>query len=653
MDGKSTAVAKQDILNHTRRITIALVGNPNVGKTTLFNRLTRSFGKTSNFAGTTVEIRSADLTNDTGHFKLVDLPGTFSLDSAPSDEVMTRDYLSGRLKGWDRPDVVVAVVDACNLERSLFLVQQLEPDTPLVVAVNMVDSARRQGMTVSPQALSKRLGRPVVLISSKTGEGIDELLAQVVDVTTPGRDFAPLPLAEGCDRCGTCAYAGGYSWTASVAADVVSQREAPRDGWTLTADRMFTHAVSGTLLFAAIMLGVFVAIFSIAQYPMGLLDEFFANLTNWTASVLPAGIFSELLTDGVLAGVGSVLIFLPQIGVLFFLLTLLEDCGYLSRAVLLVDRAMRRVGLPGQAFVPMLAAHACAIPAIMSTRIIHSRRDRLAAIMVIPLMTCSARLPVYTMIAAMLFPQDPMKAAMLFAGAYSLGILTALVVSLVFRLTILPGKPAPLLLDLPPYRRPSVTKAGWEAARRCWIFIRDAGSVILVISVVIWASATFPQPSEQQLDEWVQASGQADSEATRSQLAQEHSALGRAGKLIQPVFAPLGYDWRTSVGVLSSFAAREVVVSTMSVLYGAGEEGDSIIERVTEATHTDGSKVFDVPTCVSLLVFFVLAMQCLPTQAVTRKETGSWNWALFQLGYMTVLAYVAALAARHLAALFV
>ncbi|MEM8677996.1 MAG: ferrous iron transporter B [Planctomycetota bacterium] len=633
----------------TRPLMVALVGNPNVGKTSLFNRLTRSFGKTSNFSGTTVEVRSADLVHHEHRFKLIDLPGTFSLGSSSPEEKITREFLEGDLDRFERPDVTVVVVDACNLERSLFLVQQLQRDIPLIVAVNMVDRARQLGVKLEAASLEARLACPVVMISSKTGEGMESLLREVAQAAAATHPPQPLPVLNDCGTCHACPYAEGYAWSASVAADAVAAPRAGDDRWTLWADKILTHAVTGTLLFAAIMLGVFISIFSIAQYPMELLDGFFATLSSGIAAVLPAGLFSELLTDGVLAGVGSVLIFLPQIAVLFFLLTLLEDCGYLSRAVLLVDRAMRRAGLPGQAFVPMLAAHACAIPAIMSTRIIQNRRDRLAAIMVMPLMTCSARLPVYTMIAAMLFPEQPVYAALLFAGAYSLGIITALVVSLVLRWTILPGKPAPLLLDLPPFRRPSLVKAGGEAVRRCWMFIRDAGTVILCISVVIWATSTFPRASDEQLARMAQA--HAGEDVTSAQLAQEYSVLGRAGKWVQPLFAPLGYDWKTSVGVLSSFAAREVVVSTMSVLYGADEEGDSIIERITAARHPDGTKVFDVPTCVSLLVFFVLAMQCLPTQAVTRKETGSWKWAAFQLGYMTLLAYGAAFTARWLTAM--
>ncbi len=350
--------------------------------------------------------------------------------------------------------------------------------------------------------------------------------------------------------------------------------------------------------------------------------------------------------------------FLPQICILFFALSLLEDSGYLSRAVIVVDRWMRRVGLPGQAFVPLLAAHACAIPAIMATKVIANRRDRLVAILVIPLMTCSARLPVYTMVAAMLFPENALFAALVFIGAYTLGIVTAFAVAGILRMTILPGDPGLLILDLPAYRMPSLKTAATHAYARGMVFIRDAGTVILTISIIIWFLSNYPKLSNEHFVVNATAAGfdmstisSEELEPLRMRLAQEHSLIGRAGKTIEPIFRPLGFDWQTSVGVLASFAAREVVVSTLSVLYGAGEETDNVAslrDRLKLATRDDGSPVFTPATCTSLLVFFVLAMQCLPTQAVTKKETGSWKWAAFQLAYMTFLAYSMAFLAYRL-----
>ena len=429
------------------------------------------------------------------------------------------------------------------------------------------------------------------------------------------------------------------------------------------ADRLLTHKLLGAVVFAGVMLTVFASIFWVAQFPMTVLDSCFGVLVELTSRLLPPGDLSDVINQGVIVGVGSVLVFLPQICILFFALAILEDCGYLSRAVLVVDQWMRKVGLPGQAFVPLLAAHACAIPAIMSTRVIANRRDRLAAILVIPLMTCSARLPVYSMVAAILFPDNALHAALLFAAAYGLGMVAAFAVAYLLRVTILPGSPDALILDLPSYRAPSLANAVRQSLDRGWAFVRDAGTVILVISIAIWALSHYPKLDEGRFQQQLAqisadgsnppAAGSEQLEQLRMRLAQEHSLLGRAGKRIEPVFAPLGFDWKTSVSVLASFAAREVVVATMSVLYDAGDDTPSLIQRVRTAKRADGSPAFGVSNSISLLVFFVLAMQCLPTQAVTWKETNSWKWAAFQLVYMSLLAYGAAFVAKQLCDLFV
>ncbi len=528
----------------------------------------------------------------------------------------------------------------------------------MVVAVNMIELARRQGLRIDTQKLQTRLGCPVVPVSARTGEGFVELQKQLHSFVA----LASLPVLadEPCDSCGSCPYADGHRWAATLARESVYSGRLASHQFTDTVDRIVTQRWLGPLVFLAVMLTVFALVFWLAQFPMELLDAGFGQIGGWVSQVLPASDLRSLLTDGILAGVGGVLIFLPQICILFFALAILEDSGYLARAVMVVDGWMRRVGLPGQAFVPLLAAHACAIPAIMATKVVENRRDRLVAILVIPLMTCSARLPVYTMIAAMLFPQQAWKAAGLFAGAYFLGIVAAFVMAWVFKMSILPGKPSPLILDLPPYRAPSLQNAARQAIDRGWMFLRDAGTVILLISIAIWALSTYPKFSDESFAAQLAASperaaaGPEQLESLRSQWAQEHSIIGRAGKWVQPVFAPLGFDWKTSVGVLTSFAAREVVVSTLSVLYGMGQDAEvhTLSSRLLSAHRADGSAAFDAATCVSLLVFFVLAMQCLPTQAVTRRETGSWKWAAFQFGYMSLLAYAAAFIARHIVLLF-
>jgi ferrous iron transport protein B len=381
---------------------------------------------------------------------------------------------------------------------------------------------------------------------------------------------------------------------------------------------------------------------------MDLIDGVFVSLGEAAANVLPDGLIESLVVDGIIAGVGGVLIFLPQIAILFFCITLLEDSGYLARAAFVMERLMRKVGLPGKAFVPMLSAHACAIPAIMATRVIESKRDRLATILTLPLMSCSARLPVYAMIAALLFGDEPGKAAMLFLGAYLLGIGAALGAAGVLKLTILRGRTSPMIIELPSYRLPTLRNALMTAFDRSKVFVRKAGTIILAISIGLWILATFPQLPD------AQTAGLDEAAAGQAQL--EHSIAGRLGQAVEPVFEPLGYDWRINVGVVSSFAAREVVVSTLAIVTGVGEdaaEDEGLVDTLRGLERPDGALLFTVPVALSLLVFFVLAMQCLPTQAVTKRETGSWKWALLQLGYMTALAYGAALVTYQVARLVV
>ena len=377
-----------------------------------------------------------------------------------------------------------------------------------------------------------------------------------------------------------------------------------------------------------------------------------AMLVSVAAALIPIDDFRSLVIDGVIGGIAGVVVFLPQICILFFFIAILEDSGYLARAAFVMERWMRYVGLPGKAFVPMLSAHACAIPGIMATRTIENWRDRLVTILVLPLLTCSARLPVYAMMSALLFAGQPLYAALTFAFAYVLGLAAALVSAFVLKRTILPGEAAPLVIELPPYRLPSLKNALLSAWDRASAFLRTAGSIILLISVVLWALATYPKLSESEHSEVVASASvtAADDAAIDYAVAQrslENSFAGRIGKSLEPIFSPLGFDWKINVGVVSSFAAREVLVSTLSVIYGVGEEGGEdqagLLETLRRQTRADGSPVFSTATSLSLLVFYVLAMQCLPTQAVTKRETGRWGWAIFQFVFMTLLAYVSAM----------
>ncbi len=636
--------------------TIALVGNPNAGKTSLFNRLTGLRAQTSNFPGTTVEHRRASAQLDGLPVTLVDLPGLYTLDAATPDEKIAVDALTGKLKKWPQPDAVLVVVDATNLERNLFLTSQLlELGLPMLVALNMIDVSEKHGVHFELDELAERLGCPVVPISARTGQGIEQLTCALEQLVQNQSAPSVPPDLTSCGSCNGCQYAARYDWAETVNA-ATSRGDASNYGRRSEAiDRLLTHKVMGMVCFAAIMVLTFMFIFWMAQYPMDLIDGWFGLASQTVGQWLPDGDFRSLITDGVLGGVGGLLVFLPQICMLFFVLALLEDSGYLARAVFVMDRLMYRVGLPGKAFVPMLSAHACAIPAIMAARVIDDRRDRLATIMVLPLMTCSARLPVYAMVMALLFPHDPLKASLLFAGAYLLGIVAALVMAWILKGTLLKGRTKPLVIELPNYRVPSLRNALLLVVDRAWEFIKTAGTTIMVISLIIWALATYPKTAvedfapamQSQLAELAEQGDTVAAANLLDQLQLENSFAGQLGHGLEPVFAPLGFDWKMSVGIVSSFAAREVIVSTLAVLYGIGEEASEeeglLVDQLRNSTHADGRPVFTTAASLSLLVFYVLAMQCLPTQVVTRRETGSWKWPLLQLTSMSALAYVAAL----------
>jgi ferrous iron transport protein B len=642
--------------------TIVLVGNPNAGKTSLFNQLTGLRAKTANFPGTTVEHRRAAMRVNGKPATLVDLPGLYSLEAVTPDEQVAVGALRGELPGAPRPDAAIFVADATNLERNLFLASQvLELRQPTVVALNLIDLARKQGLTFDVGELEQRLGCRVIPVSARTGEGLDELVDAMEHVAYNRQPPQIPPALSACSSCAGCRFAARYDWAESVSTASVQGDASIHGRRTEAIDRVLTHKFVGLVCFAAVMALVFLLIFWVAQYPMDLIDGLFATASSTLGRWIPAGDFNSLVTDGLIGGVGGMLVFLPQICLLFFVLALLEDSGYMARAAFVMDRLMHRVGLPGKAFVPLLSAHACAIPAIMSTRVIEDRRDRLATIMVIPLMSCSARVPVYVMVTALLFPNNPVKAALLFASAYALGVVAALAMAWMFKRSLLKGPTRPLVIELPNYRRPSLRNALLLTYDRAAAFVKTAGTTILVISLVLWALATYPKtPVERmpadvqtQLAEFTAAGDEDAASHLVEQTELSHSFAGRLGRAIEPVFAPLGLDWKMSVGVVTSFAAREVIVSTLGVLYGLGSdaaaEANSLVDSIRQSRRPDGSPVFTAATCLSLLVFYVLAMQCLPTQAVARRETGGWKWPLVQLGYMTVLAYTAALVTYQVA----
>jgi ferrous iron transport protein B len=636
---------------------VALIGNPNTGKTTLFNRLCGTRAKTSNFPGTTTSARlgravvGGDIVVD-----VIDLPGLYRLSLDLPEARIARDVLAGTGL-YAQPDAVIVVVDACNLTRNLMLTGELlSYGLPVVVALNMIDLAQQRGLSLDPAKLSAHLGCPVVGVVARRAIGLDEVRQAVGRVLRqPRREFEEPSVPSGSAELAV--------WAEQIVEDSVGGASAVGSGAdTLTErlDKTFTHPVLGLLLFAAVMIGLFYTLFALATVPMDLIEATFARLGEIVGRIIPPGLVHDLVSQGIIGGIAGTVVFLPQICLLFFLISLLEDTGYLARAAFVMDRLLCRFGLPGHAFVPLLTAHACALPGIMSTRLIPDRRDRIATILVAPFMSCSARLPVYVLLTSLLFAEQPLFAGLAFAGCYVLGAGAALGSAFLFRRTILRGDARPMILELPSYKTPSLRNALVSAKDQGLAFLKTAGTAIMAICIVMWWLNTFPrvEPSAAAESLRTQASVmsdgaaadalRADADLLDQRAAQAGSFAGRLGRTLQPAFAPLGFDWQLTVGVLTSFLAREVFVSTMSVLVGDANDDVTdlgVIARIRAATREDGSPVFTTATATSLLIFFVLAMQCLPTLAVTRRETGQLKWAALQLGYMTALAYAFGLVA--------
>jgi ferrous iron transport protein B len=619
---------------------IAVLGNPNTGKTTLFNRLCGVRARTANFPGSTVEGRIGTHRSPAGHveLELVDLPGSYSLTIDVPEARVCRDCLQGSLDGVE-PDAMLVVLDATNLRRNLqFAAQALAHRLPAVVALNMWDTARARPGCVDPAELSRRLGCPVVPVSGRTGEGLaalDVALDTVVDLPF-GADALVARLQKLPPADATQAMLASWADQVTRAAAPMAAAPAPDPADSLVdrVDVALTHPFVGIAVFALTMAALFSAIFMVASVPMDLIDLVFGRAAEAVRSAMPEGLLADLIADGIVAGIGGVVVFLPQICLLFFLLSLLEDSGYLARAAFAVDRVMRRFGLSGPSFVPLLSSHACALPGIMSTRLIRDDRERLATILVAPFMSCSARLPVYVLLIGILSVGKPAWfAGAAFVACYALGAVAGLLTALLARRTVLRGPARPLVMELPPYRVPALRNALLVTWDRALVFLRNAGTTILAISVVMWWLSAFPRN---------------DGADARAQ--QAGSFAGQLGEAVAPAFAPLGFDSQLTVGVLTSFLAREVFVSTMGVLAGAGSDADpadrTVLEQVAAMPRADGTPVFDPATAAAALVFFVLAMQCLPTLAVTRRETGSWKWPAIQFGWMTFVAYVGALAAH-------
>jgi ferrous iron transport protein B len=623
-------------------VRVALVGLPNVGKTTLFNELAGQSLHTSNFHGTTQEAREAVVTGCPG-LVLIDLPGTYTLGGGEPESVAVDDALRGQVAGIDEPQVACVVIDHTNLTRGIRLLEQVRamglPATVLVHA-----AGRRTDVAAGEASFEAILGVPTILRegSAKDVAARIEAAARSIAGTKAG-------------SCGCGCSAGDVTKIAEEKAARLG-RHVIGDLASAQSDRaddILLHPVSGLIVFTAVMWALFWSVFRLAAYPMDWIDQGFALLSGFIHATLPAGAMADMLADGVVAGVGATVVFLPQIALLFFLITLLEESGYLARGALLADRLLRPFGLPGTAFVPLLSAHACAIPAIVATRTIRDVRERVATILIAPFMSCSARIPVYALLVSFLFVGKPTEQATAFIGCYVLGIVAALFTAMVLRRTILRSASSATVLELPAWRVPSLRRAMRAAVVRSGAFLRKAGTTILVMMIALWWLSAYPvaQPGGEVTaleaaaaaapDEQMQQDLEMQAQHLAAREAVRQSYMGRIGRTVEPVFAPLGYDWQLSIGIMTSFAAREVFVSTMAVVT-TGEDRAGALESMRAATRDDGSVLFDRPTLWSLLVFFVLAMQCMPTMAVVAREAGGVKWSLLQFAWMSGLAYIVA-----------
>jgi ferrous iron transport protein B len=645
-------------------LTVALLGNPNTGKSTLFSALAGIPTRIGNYPGVTVEEKVGRFTHCGRAIDLVDLPGTYSLRAKSPDEQVAIDVLHGRITDVPAPDCVVVVVDATNLERNLFLASQaLELGRPTVIALSLADIAATKGISIDVAELARRLGCPVVRVVAPAREGIEPLGDAILAAIE-----APPPRAPALEQhlaaidTGRPAAAreaiARYAWIDAAMAGVVRRSTVAAPPLNERIDRLLTHRLWGTVFFAATMLAIFSSIFWLAAPLMDAISGGVDAVGAWVEGALPGGALRSLLVDGVIAGVGGVVVFLPQIALLFFFVALLEGCGYLSRAAFLMDRLLCGVGLSGKSFIPLLSSFACAIPGIMAARTIENRRDRLLTILVAPLMSCSARLPVYLLLCGAFVPHVPVLGlswlrlpAVVLAAMYAVGVVVAAIVAFVLSRTLFRGRPDPFVMELPGWRWPQ-WQVVLERVREASVsFLKNAGTLIVAVSIVIWALGTYPRPS-----------APPDPAATEAEVRGEalrQSFLGRAGRLIEPVVRPLGWDWRLGCAAIASFPAREVVLGTLGVIYNLGdvdpgeEVGASALVRRLKAATWDGTerKVFTLPVALSLMVFFALCAQCASTLVVIGKETGSRLWPFVAFTYMTVLAWLGAFATYQLGTL--
>jgi ferrous iron transport protein B len=701
-------------IRHKAKASIALIGNPNAGKSTLFNRLTGLRQTTGNFPGVTVEKHQGTVELANSAFNLVDLPGIYSLDGTSTDERIAVDVTLGRVDGTQRPSGLLVVIDATHIYQGLYLLEQLiELQIPIVIALTIIDAATANGISIDTTALQDALGGiPVYPVSSISGHGYDELKNGLESISSNhvpaipaswpefsetaqslakqlGNDWQRIDVIQALlqthpDYDGMLGKALGtetvakirnelfgeeppaavearkrYRWVKSVIGDVqehvplYSKMSARLIRWT-------NQPWPATLLFFAVLMLVFQAVFSWATPLMEIIDNASSGLGRLAVEQLGDNALSSFIADGVIAGVGSVIIFLPQILILFLFIIILEDTGYLARTSFLMDRVMRTVGLSGQSVIPMLSSFACAVPSIMATRVIPDRRDRIATILAAPFMTCSARLPIYALLIAAFVPDESIgllnQQGLVLFGLYLLGIFGGLVTARMLKSSALKGPKPQFMLALPEFRMPNLQTVSIKLYDRARIFLKRAGTVIFVVAILVWTLAYFPRMDVEDFatSSFANSNQNITMENAMAAAQMEQSLLGRIGKTIEPVFKPLGWDWRVSSAVVAGFPAREVVVAVMGTIYAVGSDADekSLSEKLRAAAWPDGRMIFTLPMVLGLLVFYAWCLQCAATLGVIRRETNSWRWPVFAWTYMTGLGYLGALAIYQIGSLF-
>jgi ferrous iron transport protein B len=689
---------------------IALLGNPNAGKSSLFNQLTGLRQKIGNFPGVTVDKKMGFCRLDAKtDIEILDLPGTYSIYPNSLDEQVVLEVLANP-QHPEYPDVAVVVADASNLKRNMLLFEQVSDlGIPTILALNMLDVAEEMGISINSGKLSKILGVPVVELNARQGIGIDglkytilnQLEARKTHINPPVFDNQSEEIASevrkkynisnkylalqyaaqaqkmmflgdvaqkdlqalvekydfNADSFQSTETINRYHDISGTLTEVMHETEIKKETTSEKLDKILLHRIWGYVIFLGILFLIFQSVFSFAEYPMDLIDQGVAGLNEWLKSILPDSVLVSLLTDGLIAGIGGVVIFIPQIAFLFAFISILEESGYMSRVVVLMDKLIRRFGMSGKSVVPLISSMACAVPAIMSARTIGSWKDRLITIMVTPLMSCSARLPIYTILIALVVPDTKVLGifnlqGIALMGLYLLGFFSALVAGWLMRLILKSKERSYFIMELPTYKMPRWKQVGFMIIEKVKTFVFEAGKVIVAISIVLWVLASYgPGDKMEQAEKQLVAANpnQAEDELA-SKIASvrlENSYAGHFGKFIEPAIAPLGYDWKIGIALITSFAAREVFVGTVSTIYSIGadpEDESTIKERLrSEINASTGQPSFSTATSFSLLIFYVFAMMCMSTIATVYRETKGWKWPLIQLGYMSVLAYVAAL----------